>query len=89
MDKRRQLTLTVLRQRAGLTQMELAIAVEVSQTSISHWEQETPIPTAKATALLAVLRATDRAAVPVGIKPADLSRPWDDVILERAAAKAS
>jgi DNA-binding XRE family transcriptional regulator len=85
MDKRRLLTLTVLRQRAGLTQMELALAVDVSQTSISHWEQEQPIPPAKAASVLAALRATDRSAVPVGIKPADLSRPWDEVLLEHGA----
>lgn len=83
MEKHRQLTLTALRQRAGLTQMELALAVDVSQTSISHWEQGQAIPAAKAAAVLAVLRAKDRTAVPPGIKSADLGRPWDDVLLER------
>lgn len=89
MDKHRQLTLEALRKRAGLTQMELALAVEVSQTSISHWEQELPIPPTKAAAVLAVLRSKDRSAVPTGIKPTDLSRPWDDVLIEKAAATAS
>jgi DNA-binding XRE family transcriptional regulator len=86
MDKHRQLTLTALRQRAGLTQMELALAVEVSQTTISHWEQDQQIPSTKASAVLAVLRAKDRAAVPAGLKPFDLGRPWDEVLIELAAA---
>ena len=85
MEKHRQLTLTALRQRAGLTQMELALAVDVSQTSISHWEQEQPIPAAKAAAVLAVLRAKDRAAVPPRLRLTDLSRPWDDVLLDLAS----
>lgn len=85
MDKHRQLTITALRQRAGMTQVELAIAVDVSQTAISHWEQGQPIPTPKGTAVLAVLRAKERGAVPTGLKAADLSRPWDDVLLEKLA----
>lgn len=87
MEKHRQLAMAALRERAGLTQTELALAVEVSQTSVSHWEQGQAIPPTKAASVLAVLRAKDRAAVPSGLKPTDLSRPWDEVVLERASAK--
>lgn len=89
MEKHRQLTISALRQRAGITQVELAIAVDVSQTTISHWEQGQPIPTPKATAVLAVLRAKDRGAVPTGTKAADLSKEWDEFLLSRLAAQAS
>lgn len=87
MEKRQSLALSVIRQKAGLTQVELALAIDTSQTVISRWEKEGDIPPAKAEALLAVIRAHSRDAVPAGFKPADLSRPWDEVLLERAAVK--
>lgn len=89
MEKRQILTLTVLRQKVGLTQVDLALAVGRSQTDISHWEGGSTIPPSKAEAVIAVLRAKDRGALPPGLKPADLSRTWDEVILElaRMAAK--
>lgn len=87
MEKHQILTLTVLRQKVGLTQMDLALAIGKSQTEISHWEKgDRILPADKAGEILAVLRAKDRVAVPPGLKPADLSRPWDDVLLERALA---
>lgn len=90
MEKRRQLlTLTVLRKRAGLTQMDLALAIGRSQTEISHWEKNVAIPPAKAEAILAVIRSHSRDVVPSGLKPADLSRPWEDVLLEKAGVGSS
>lgn len=87
MEKHQILLLTALRQRVGMTQVELALAVDVSQTTISHWEQGQPVPSDKASAVLAVLRAKDRGQVPTGLKAADLSRPWEEVLLERAGAR--
>lgn len=86
MERRQIRTLTVIRQRAGLTQMDLAIAVGCSQTHISHWEKDMDIPAAKAETILAVIRSHSREAVPAGLKPEDLARPWDDVLLEKAGA---
>lgn len=102
MEKRQIFVLAVLRQRVGLTQIDLALAIGKSQTEISHWEKgDRPIPAGKAGEVLAVLRAKDRHVIPLDLKAADLSRPWDDVIMEmrskdiplrapagRAAAKA-
>ncbi len=85
MEKRQILSLTVLRQKVGLTQMDLALAIGKSQTEISHWEKgDRPLPSDKAGEIMAVLRAQDRGALPAGLKPSDLARPWDDVLLERA-----
>lgn len=85
MEKHQILTLTVLRQKVGLTQMDLALAIGKSQTEISHWEKgDRILPADKAGEILAVLRAKDRGGVPSGLKPVDLSRPWDDVLLERS-----
>lgn len=89
MERRQIRTLTVLRQRAGLTQMDLALAVGCSQTHISHWEKDMGIPPVKAEAILAVLRSHSRDSVLAGIRPIDLSRAWDDVLLERAAVARS
>lgn len=87
MEKRQILTLTVLRQKVGLTQIDLALAIGKSQTEISHWEKgDRILPADKAGEILAVLRAQDRGAMPTGIGIADLSRPWDDVLLDRAGA---
>jgi DNA-binding transcriptional regulator YiaG len=88
MEKRRILTLTAVRQAVGLTQMDLALAIGRSQTDISHWEKDVAIPPAKAEAILAVLRSHSREAVPKGLKATDLSRPWDEVLLEMAKVTA-
>jgi transcriptional regulator with XRE-family HTH domain len=85
MEKRQILTLTVLRQKVGLTQIDLALAIGKSQTEISHWEKgDRALPPDKAGEILAVLRAKDRGAMPAGIKPTDLGRTWDEVLLERS-----
>lgn len=87
MEKHQTLLLTALRQRVGMTQIELALAVDTSQTRVSRWEQGDPIPPDKGIAVLAVLRAKERGQVPSGLKPADLSRPWEEVLLERAGVR--
>jgi transcriptional regulator with XRE-family HTH domain len=89
MEKRQILALTVLRQKVGLTQMDLALAIGKSQTEISHWEKgDRPLPPDKAGEIMAVLRAQDRGALPTGLKPTDLPRPWDEVLLERVVASS-
>jgi transcriptional regulator with XRE-family HTH domain len=90
MEKRKHiLTLTVLRQKVGLTQMDLALAISSSQTHVSHWESGSVIPLAKAEAMLAILRIKDRSALPAGLKPSDLARSWDDVLLELASSSSA
>ena len=78
-EARKQTTLRVLRERAGLTQGELARKVERKQPDVSAWEwRKVSIPQDiryRLTGLLKAYLPKDT----VVLEPDDLSRPWDEV----------
>ena len=56
-------SLAVLRSDAGMTQVELAVAMGVGQGRISEWERGAHVPSA---------RSIDRLAVALGVPAADV-----------------
>lgn len=57
------LTLKRLRERAGLTQRQVAQALQISNTYVSHWERGARLPPPKYRAALAALLEADERAL--------------------------
>lgn len=80
------LTLAVLRRYCKVSQRKLAEAVETFQSDISEYENGKPIPEEMAKKIVASLRKQNRKVLR-GITHSDLSLPWDEVLLRRAATE--
>ena len=66
----------VMRERAGLTQEQLAELVGCRQPAISAWENGTRVPAAR----------RGRVAGAIGVDPARLEQPWDEFLLDGGGA---
>lgn len=56
---KQRMTLKRLRERAGLTQRQVAQALQISNTYVSHWERGARLPLPKYRAALAALLEAD------------------------------
>lgn len=81
--RRPMLTLAVLRRTCRVSQKALAEALQCYQSDVSQWENEgRDLSLGRAELILSFFRASNRKAVR-GIKAEDLTRPWDEVLIER------
>lgn len=75
----------VLRERAGLTQTDLASIIGRAQPEVSMWEWgKERMPDHVRHQVFGALKArlADTYSLVHAVKPEDLDRPWDDVLTE-------
>lgn len=84
MTDRKQTVMRVLRERAGISQTQLARMLGRKQPEVSMWEwAKEPMAMHVRYQVLGVLRSAIAESYPL-LTVDDLTRPWDDVVLEWA-----